>query len=74
MMKYLTSKKLNKSDDKRIKEFDKSKAELVDAKKGVYGKKFVKPSSIDYFYFSENLQKDQLKSRARKALPEIERS
>jgi transposase len=70
-MKYLTSKKLNKCDDKRIKEFDKNKAELVDAKKGVYGIKFVKPSSIDYFYFSENLQKDQLKSRARKALQKL---
>jgi len=46
-MKYLTSKKLNKSDDKRIKKFDKSKAELVDAEKGVYGIKFVRPSSTD---------------------------
>ncbi len=70
-MKYLTSKKLNKSDDKRINEFDKSKAELVDAEKGVYGIKFTKPSSIDYFYFSENLQRDQLKSRARKALQKL---
>lgn len=70
-MKYLTSKKLNKSDDKRIKKFDKSKAELVDAEKGVYGIKIVKPSSIDYFYFSENLQRDQLKSRARKALQKL---
>ena len=70
-MKYLTSKKLNKSDDKRIKKFDKSKAEIVDAEKGVYGIKFVKPSSIDYFYFSENLQKDQLKSRARKTLQKL---
>ena len=70
-MKYLTSKKLNKSDDKRIKEFDKSKAELIDPENGVYGLKFVKPSSIDYFYFSENLQKDQLKSRARKALQKL---
>jgi len=70
-MKYLTSKKLNKSDDKRIKKFDKSKAELVDAEKGVYGIKFVKPSSTDYFYFSENLQRDQLKSRARKALRKL---
>jgi transposase len=70
-MKYLTSKKLNKSDDKRIKEFDKSKAELVDAEKGVYGIKFVKPSSIDYFYFSDNLQRDQLKSRARKTLQKL---
>lgn len=71
-MKYLTAKKLNTSDDKRIKEFDKSKAELVDAEKGVYGIKFVKPSSVDYFYFSETLQKDQLKSQARKALQKLQ--
>ncbi len=70
-MKYLTSKKLNKSDDKRIKKFDKSEAELIDAEKGVYGIKYVRPSSTDYFYFSENLQKDQLKSRARKALQKL---
>ncbi len=71
-MKYLTAKKLNTSDDKRIKEFDNSKAELVDAEKGIYGIKFVKPSSIDYFYFSETLQKDQLKSQARKALKKLQ--
>ena len=71
-MKYLTAKKLNTSDDKRIKEFDKSKAELVDADKRIYGIKFVKPSSIDYFYFSETLQKDQLKSQARKALQKLQ--
>ena len=71
-MKYLTAKKLNTSDDKRIKEFDKSKAELVDIEKGIYGIKYVKPSSIDYFYFSETLQKDQLKSQARKALRKLQ--
>jgi transposase len=71
-MKYLTAKKLNTSDDKRIKEFDKSKAELVDAEKGIYGIKFIKPSSIDYFYFSGTLQKDQLKSQARKALKKLQ--
>ncbi|MDL5504125.1 MAG: IS1634 family transposase [Candidatus Methanoperedens sp.] len=71
-MKYLTAKKLNTSDDKRIKEFDKSKAELVDAEKGIYGIKYVKPSSIDYFYFSESLQKDQLKYQARRALQKLQ--
>jgi len=71
-MKYLTAKKLNKSDDKRIKEFDRSKAELIDAEKGIYGIKFVKPSSIDYFYFSETLQKQQLESRARSALRKLQ--
>jgi len=71
-MKYLTAKKLNTSDDKRIKEFDKSKAELVDADKRIYGIKYVKPSSIDYFYFSETLQKDQLKYQARRALQKLQ--
>ncbi|NMG83490.1 MAG: hypothetical protein GIS02_04705 [Methanosarcinales archaeon] len=71
-MKYLTAKKLNKSDDKRIKEFDKSKAELIDAEKGIYGIKYVKPSSIDYFYFSETLQKQQLEATARKALRKLQ--
>ncbi|MCK5039983.1 MAG: transposase, partial [Candidatus Aenigmarchaeota archaeon] len=66
-MKYLTAKKLNKSDDKRIKEFDKTKAELIDAKRMVYGLKFTKPNSIDYFYFSEGLQKEQLEAKKRKA-------
>lgn len=64
MMQYLTAKKLNKSDDKMIKVFDKSKATVIDPEKGVYGIKFVKPSSIDYFYFSEALQNDLLKSKA----------
>ncbi len=71
-MKYLTAKKLNTSDDKRIKEFDKSKAELVDDEKRIYGIKYIKPNSIDYFYFSETLQKDQLKSQARKALQKLQ--
>ena len=43
-MKYLTAKMLNKSDDKRIKVFDRSKAELVDPENGVYGIKYVKPN------------------------------
>ena len=66
-MKYLTAKKLNKSDDKRIKEFDKTKAELIDANRKVYGLKFTKPNSTDYFYFSEGLQKEQLEAKKRKA-------
>ena len=71
-MKYLTAKKLNKSDDKRIETFDKSKAELLDPEKGVYGIKFVKPNSANYFYFSETLQKQQLESKARKALRKLQ--
>lgn len=71
-MKFLTAKKLNKSDDKRIKDFDKKKAKLIDSKKGIYGLKFVNPSSIDYFYFSEKLEKEHLETKKRKALKKFE--
>ena len=36
-MKYLTLKKLNKSDDKRIKEFDKTTASLIEKERRIYG-------------------------------------
>lgn len=71
-MKYLTSKKLNASDDKRIETFDKSKAELIDSKKGIYGIKFVKPNSIDYFYFSEAREVQQLEASAKRAMRKLE--
>ena len=71
-MKYLTSKKLNKSDDKRIKEFDKEKAELIDKERKVYGLKFVKPSRVDYFYFSEKLKEEQLAFKIKKAKQKFE--
>jgi len=66
-MKYLSAKKLNKSDDKRIKEFDKSKAELIEPETGVYGIKIVYPSRIDYFYFSDRLKQDQIETKLRRA-------
>ncbi len=66
-MKYLTAKKLNKSDDKIIKEFSTSNAELVNAEDGVYGIKIHYPSRINYFYFSRKLEWEQLQSRKRKA-------
>jgi transposase len=72
-MKYLSAKKLNKSDDaKRIKPFDKSKAEMINKEDGVYGIKYTKPSRIDYFYFSEKLCKKQLDAKYRKALRKYE--
>lgn len=66
-MKYLTSKKLNKSDDERIRNFDKSKATVIDPDKKIYGIKFIFPSRTDYFFFSEKLQAEQLESKMRKA-------
>ena len=66
-MKYLSAKKLNKSDDKRIKEFDKHKAELIDPEAGVFGVKITYPSRTDYFYFSERLQQDQIETKIRRS-------
>ena len=71
-MKYLTGKKLNKSDDKRIKGFVKKKATLVDKEDYVYGIKFVFPSRFDYFYFSEKLKEDQIQSSIRAAYRKFE--
>ena len=59
-MKYLTGKKLNTSDDKRIEEFDKSQAVLIDPDDGIYGIKYQKPSGYSFFYFSEKRQLQQL--------------
>jgi transposase len=64
-MHYLTARKLNKSDDKKIATFWEISPELINAKNGIYGLKIVKPSSVNYFYFSKKLQKEQLDSRAR---------
>jgi len=70
-MHYITAKKLNKSDDKILANFKQYCPELIDAESGVYGMKITKPSSVNYFYFSEKLQKEQLESRARKVLRQI---
>jgi transposase len=66
-MKYLTAKKLNKSDDKIIEDFSILESELVDVEDGVFGIKIHYPSRTNYFYFSKKLQLEQLESRRRKA-------
>jgi len=65
-MKYLSAKKLNLSDDKRIKTFVKSAGNCVDPK-GVYGEIIEYPSRFDYFFFSEQLQRDQIEAKLRLA-------
>ena len=65
-MKYLSAKKLNLSDDKRIKTFVKSADNCVD-QKGVYGEIIEYPSRFDYFFFSEQLQHDQIEAKLRLA-------
>jgi len=70
-MDYLTSMKLNTSDDKIIENFDLERAERIDSEKGRYEIKIVKPGSIKYFYFSESLQKRQLEAKARAIMKKL---
>jgi len=66
-LKYLTARQINKSDEATwIKDFDKSEAELVDDKYGIYALKKAFPSRINYLYFSEYLYELQMASKLRK--------
>lgn len=66
-LKYLTARQLNKSDDATwIRSFDKSKAELVDERYGVYGLKKKFPSRINFLFFSEHLHRMQMEAKERK--------
>lgn len=64
-MKYLSAKKLNTSDDKRIKGYVKRKENLIED--GIYGEIIEYPSRYDYFFFSEQLKKDQIEAKLRMA-------
>ena len=71
-MKYITGKKLNKSDDRKIKEFNKTRATLVNKEEGTYGIKTAYPSRVDYLFFSEKLMSRQLDSSIRSAHKKFE--
>ena len=64
---YLTAKKLNASDDPIFGSFSKDSWECIDADAGVYALKKTFPSRVNYYFFSEKLRRDHLKSRRRKA-------
>jgi len=66
-MKFLTAKKLNKSDDLLIKKFWDLNPELVDSEKVIFGFKQKFPTRTNYFFFSKYLQVEQLESKMRKA-------
>ncbi len=66
-LKYVTARQINKSDEETwIKTFDKSKAELVDERYGIYGLKKKFPSRVNYLYFSEHLYEQKMASKLRK--------
>lgn len=71
-MKFLTAKKLNKSDDILIKKFWNLKPELIDSERGIYGLKQKFPSRTNYFFFSKYLQTEQLESKMRKASKQLQ--
>jgi len=64
---YLTAKKLNVSDDAVFQAFSKDAWERIDADTDVYALKRKFPSRVNYYYFSEKLKKNHLRSRRRKA-------
>ena len=64
---YLTAKKLNSSDDPVFQTFSEDTWECIDADDGVYALKRMFPSRVNYYFFSEKLKIDHLKSRRRKA-------
>ncbi|MFH1511436.1 MAG: transposase, partial [Candidatus Woesearchaeota archaeon] len=71
-MKYLSAKKLNLSDDKRIKSFRPSARNCVDSEKKIYGEIIEYPSRTDYFYYSKQLQQDQVEAKLRLAERKLE--
>jgi transposase len=64
-MRYLSAKKLNASDDKRIKRYRKYLDKLVEPR--IYGEIIEYPSRYDYFFFSEQLREDQIEAKLRLA-------
>jgi transposase len=64
---YLTAKKLNKSDDQYFEKFSKISWEGIDADAGIYALKKTFPSRVNYYFFSEKLKKDHLRSCLRQA-------
>jgi transposase len=71
-MKYLSAKKLNTSDDKRIKSFVPSARNCVDPDKKIFGEIIEYPSRFDYFFFSEQLQHDNIEAKLRLAEKKLE--
>jgi len=66
-LKYLSARQINMSDENTwIKNFDRTKAELVDEKHGVYGMKKKFPSRVNYLFFSEQLYDQKMASKFRK--------
>jgi len=69
---YLTSKKLNKCDDKVFQAFDPRRWPLIDAEDGTYAFAQGFPSRVNYYFFSSKLRKDHEASLRRLAERKLE--
>ena len=65
--RYLTAKKLNKSDEKNMAAFEKSCPEALDAEGNVRAVTIVKPKSRTFLYFSKTLYAAQMRAAERRA-------
>ncbi len=66
-LQYIIGKKLNKSDDKIISEYETYNPQIIDEESGIRGIKIEKPNSTNYLYFSKNCRKSKWN-------PELEKS
>lgn len=69
---YLTSKKLNKCDDKVFQSFSPRRWQLIDAEEGTYALVHKFPSRVSYFFFSSELKTDHEASLRRLAERKLE--
>ena len=58
---------MNKSDDQYFEKFSKISWECIDTDAGIYALKNTFPSRVNYYFFSEKLKKDHLRSCLRQA-------
>ena len=58
-LQYITGKKLYKSDDKIIENFETYDPLDIDNESGIHGIKLEKPNSTNNLYISEKLQKEK---------------
>ena len=73
---YLFASSLSKSDDERIRSFDKQKAVFCEEKDGkkIFCQKYFDNNEYNYFYFSEKLYDDQINGKKKRIQKQIKES
>ena len=68
---FITRKRLNKSDDKIFAKFSEGEWECIDAERGEYCLKKIFPSRVNYYFFSEEWYRLEMKSAEKRILKEL---